>query len=346
MTTQVKAVAVGAVVLLLALVAFFLLGGREDGVPGLASVLEPATCPLTGEEPRTDAVLDRPAVAIKVENASVAYPLSGLESADIVYEETVEGGITRFMAIYHCGDTDKAGPVRSARLVDAAIMTPTTRILAFSGANQPVLKALEKADIVMVQEGEAGPAMQRIPREGITSEHTLYADAGKIRRVVGDRFSDPPPGDVYDFGELQEDGARRARRVTINFSGATEITYEWSDGAWLRSQGGEPFVAESGQQIAVDNVLIEEHEVNFSESIVDAAGNPSVEIADVTGSGRAVLFRDGRAIRGRWIRDSVTDAVRFETRSEDSMVLHPGSTWVHLVPGGKGEVEGSFSFAR
>jgi hypothetical protein len=346
MTTQVKAVAVGAVVLLLALVAFFLLGGREDGVPGLASVLEPATCPLTGQEPRDESALDRPAVAIKVENAAVAYPLSGLENADIVYEEAVEGGITRFMAIYHCGGTSKAGPVRSARLVDAAIMTPTTRILAFSGANQPVLQALKKADIVMVQEGEAGPAMQRIPREGITSEHTLYADAGKLRRVAADRFSDAPPGDSYDFGDLPEDGARRARRVTINFSGATEISYVWSDGAWLRSQAGEPFMAESGEQISVDNVLIEEHEVNFSESIVDAAGNPSVEIDDVTGSGRAVLFRDGRAVRGRWIRESVEDAVRFETRSGDTMALDPGTTWIHLVPSDKGEVKGSFSFER
>jgi hypothetical protein len=84
----------------------------------------------------------------------------------------------------------------------------------------------------------------------------------------------------------------------------------------------------------------------FSKSIVDAAGNPSIEIADPTGSGRAVLFRDGRAIRGRWIRDSVEDAVRFETASGDPMVLKPGTTWVELVPSGKGDVKGSFSHEK
>ena len=134
--------------------------------------------------------------------------------------------------------------------------------------------------------------------------------------------------------------------MTIVFSGATTIGYEWRGGRWLRTQAGEPFMTESGKQIAVDNVLIEQHRVDFSETIRDSAGNPSVEIADVTGSGKAVLFRDGRMVRGRWVRDNVDDAVRFETRGGDAMVLRPGTTWIELVPSAKGDVKGSFSVAR
>jgi hypothetical protein len=345
MTAQWRLAVIGGGVLALALAAFFLLGSRDSGLPGLGRVLRAETCPLTGEEPRNEELLDRPAVAVKIENAAVAYPLSGLERADIVYEEAVEGGITRFMAVYHCGNTPKAGPVRSARLIDAAIMTPTTRLLAFSGANKPVLDALRRADIVMLQESDAGAAMSRIPRPGITSEHTLYANSAKLRKLGAKRFGDPPPGDSYSFGPL-EGRSKRARRVTINFSGSTEVTYEHRDGQWLRSQNGEPFVVESGKQIAVDNVLLEEHEVNFSKSIFDVAGNPSIEIADPTGSGRALLFRDGRVIRGRWVRESIEGAVRFETRAGEVMILKPGTTWVELVPSAKGDVKGSFSYER
>jgi Protein of unknown function (DUF3048) N-terminal domain/Protein of unknown function (DUF3048) C-terminal domain len=344
MPTQMRAAAIAGGVFVVAVVVFFLLGGGEE-VPGLGAVLEPKTCPLTGEEPRSDKALDRAAVAIKVENAAVAYPLSGLEDADIVFEEAVEGGITRFLAVYHCNDTSKAGPVRSARLVDPAIMTPLTRVLAFSGANNPVMQALKKADVVAIQESEAGSAMQRIARAGISSEHTLYADSAKVRKVAAKRFSDPPEEGSYSFGDVPQ-GAKRATSVSISFSGATTIDYEWRDGRWLRSQNGAPFEAESGGQIAVDNVLIEEHEVNFSDTIVDVAGNPSVEIADVTGSGRAALFRNGRVIKGRWVRESVDDPVRFETRSGDDMVLQFGTTWVHLVPNGKGDVKGSFSYEK
>ncbi|MFN2491106.1 MAG: DUF3048 domain-containing protein [Actinomycetota bacterium] len=345
MSTQWRAAAIAGGVAVVAVLAYLLLSGRGADVPVLGAVLEPKTCPLTGVEPKNESILERPAVAVKVENAAVAYPLSGLEKADIVYEEAVEGGITRFMAIYHCTDSRKAGPVRSARLVDPSIMTPTTRILAFSGANQPVLDALKKAEIVMITESEAGGAMQRVAREGITSEHTLYADATKVRKAGSKKFDDAPPGESYNFGAL-EGKAKKASTMTINFSGATTITYEWSEGAWHRSQSGAPFVAESGKQIAVDNVLIEEHEVDFSKTIVDVAGNPSIEIADRTGSGRAVLFRDGRAIAGRWERDSIEDAVRFETRSGDEMMLHPGNTWVELVPSDKGDVKGSFSYEK
>jgi hypothetical protein len=329
----------------LAVGAFIVLSGEADEVPGLGRVLAPKTCPLTGEEPRNDAALERPAVAVKVENASIAYPLSGLEDADVVYEELVEGGITRFMAIYHCSDSSKVGPVRSARLVDAAIMTPTTKILAYSGSNKPVDKALDEAGVVKVTETAAGGAMKRIARAGLTSEHTLYADTDGVRKVGAKKFSDPPSGDQYEAGELAG-ASKKATSVEINFSGATSVTYRFAKGRWLRSQNGSSFEDDSGNQIAVDNVLVEEHRVNLSESIVDAAGNPSVEIADETGSGRAVLFRDGRAIRGRWTRESVDGGVSFETKSGDRMVFAPGSIWIHLVPSDKGEVKGSFSFGR
>jgi hypothetical protein len=346
MSTQWKAAGVVGGVLALALIAFFLLGSDDArDIPGLGAVLEPTTCPLTGEKPPNDAATDRPAVAVKIENAAVAYPLSGVEKADVVFEEAVEGGITRFMAVYHCTDAPKAGPVRSARLIDPAIMTPITRILAFSGANKPVLDALEKADVVMIQESAAGSAMQRVAREGITSEHTLYANSARIRRIGAKKFDDAPGDDPFLFGDVPEQ-AKRARTVTIEFSGATTVSYRWKGGRWARSQNGQPFVAESGRQVTVDNVLIEEHEVNLSKTIVDVAGNPSIEIADVTGSGRAVLFRDGVVIRGRWVRDSVEEPVRFETRTGEEMVLHPGTTWVELVPSGKGEVKGSFSYER
>jgi DUF3048 family protein len=329
----------------LAVGAFIVLSGDAGEIPGVGRVLAPTTCPLTGVEPRNDALLERPAVAVKVENASIAYPLSGLEDADVVYEELVEGGITRFMAIYHCSDSSKVGPVRSARLVDAAIMTPTTKILAFSGANAPVMKALEQADVVQVTETAAGGAMKRIPRAGLTSEHTLYADTEGVRKIGAKKFSDPPPGDQYEAGDLAG-ASKKATSVEINFSGATSVTYRFVKGRWLRSQNGSSFEDDSGKQIAVDNVLVEEHKVNLSESIVDAAGNPSVEIADETGSGRAVLFRDGRAISGRWTRESVDGGVSFETKSGDRMVFAPGSIWIHLVPSDKGEVKGSFSFGK
>jgi Protein of unknown function (DUF3048) N-terminal domain/Protein of unknown function (DUF3048) C-terminal domain len=335
---------IGAGVIAVALGAFFLLGSRSAGdIPIIGAALGPETCPLSGEVPDKESVLDRPAVAVKIENASVAYPLSGLEDAELVYEELIEGGVTRFMAIYHCNDTDKAGPVRSARIVDPAIMSPITKILGYSGQNAPVLDALRKAGIVRLEESEAPGGLRRVAREGVTSEHTLYADTVELRSVGAKRYDKPPSGDLFDFGKL-EGTSKKAATVTLNFTQAGEVTYRWSDGAYARFERGEPFVSESGDQISVDNVLIEEHEVNFSDNIVDVAGNPSTEIGDVTGSGRAVLFRDGRAVTGKWARKSEEDPVVFTSKSGAAMVFKKGSIWIELLPSSSGEVKGSFSY--
>ncbi len=341
-----RRIGLGGSLVVLAGAIFFLLGNRPGDIPVLGAVLdpEPATCPLSGLEPKRESVLDRPAVAVKIENSAVAYPLSGLERAEIVYEELVEGGVTRFMAMYHCTDATKAGPVRSARMVDPAIMTPLTRILGYSGENDHVQRALEDAGIVRLDEDNGGAGLVRIERPGISFEHTLYANTPLLRRLGRKAYSDAPPDDVFEFGEL-EGSTRKAGEVVINFSSAGTLRYVWSDDGWLRFEGEAPFADESGAQIKVTNVVVEEHDVDLS-SITDVAGNPSIEIADVVGEGRAVLFRDGRALKGRWIREEVEDPTRFVTKSGETMIFAPGSIWIHLVPSGRGEVKGSFSFAK
>lgn len=347
MTTRGKAVGGIGAILLLAVGAFFLMGNKAD-IPLVGDILEaePKTCPLSGVEPRREAMLGRSAVAIKVENAPVAYPLAGLEDAEVVFEELVEGGVTRFLALYHCSDSDKVGPVRSARIVDPSIMTPTTRILAFSGANTHVLDALDAAEIVQLDEDNSRGALSRVPRTGISFEHTLYGDISELRKVARESFDDSPPGESYPFGDMDTEGSRRAAAVVIDFSGVTNVRYEWDGDRWLRYQGGQAFMAESGEQIAVDNVLIEEHEVNLSSTITDVAGNPSVEIGDVIGEGKAILLRDGRRINGRWVRETIEGAVEFRTKTGEDLVFAPGSIWVHLVPSKTGDLKGSFSFER
>jgi Protein of unknown function (DUF3048) N-terminal domain/Protein of unknown function (DUF3048) C-terminal domain len=305
---------------------------------------EPPVCPLSGRRPG-DVSIDRPAAAVKVENNPVAYPLSGLDKAEMVYEELVEGGLTRFMALFHCTDSARVGPVRSARIVDPAIMSPITRILADAGGNAIVRRALRKARIVSVDEQAAGGAMRRIDRGSVSFEHTLYGDTAKLRKVGRKRYDKAPPAGLFRFGKLSAKG-RKVRSVTVHFSGAVTVTYRWSKQGWRRFEDGEPFVVASGDQITVDNVVIEQHKVDLSKHIVDVAGNPSIEIADVTGSGPAVLLRDGRAISGRWKRRSKEGRVVFKDKRGKELVLHPGVTWVELLPGAGGEVKGSFSFKK
>jgi hypothetical protein len=82
-------------------------------------------CPINGQlytkEEKAIWATRRPLV-VMIENHSDARPQSGLQTADIVYEAMAEGGITRFMGVFYCGQIAGSqankydvGPVRSAR---------------------------------------------------------------------------------------------------------------------------------------------------------------------------------------------------------------------------------------
>jgi hypothetical protein len=297
-------------------------------------------CPLTGRALPKGVSAGRPAVALKVENPPEARPQSGLEHADVVFEEIVEGGITRFMAIYHCKDSKKVGPIRSARFDDAKIALPFTRILGFSGGNSIVERELRERKMIAIQELFAPQVLYRVP-PGVLDLHNVFADTKKLRNFPK-RHPPGPRRDIFEFGKLQGNPAK-ARSVELHFRSTNTIEYRYKKGKWRRFEAGRPFTTTGGGQIAVPNVLIQEVEVNNSRTIVDSAGNPSPDIK-LVGKGRAVLFRDGRAIRGTWRIRKEAEPTRFTTKAGDPMVFKPGPVWIALVPSRKGNVKGSFSY--
>lgn len=298
---------------------------------------EPSVCPITGRVPPPGVDLDRPAVAVKIENSREARPQSGLENADVVFEEIVEGGITRFLAVYHCGDSDRAGPVRSARYDDPKIAKPFTRILGFSGSNRIVQRELRRRRMIALTELDTSDAFFRVP-PGNRDIHSLFVDVSKLRAAVRRRKLGPPRT-VFAFGPVPR-GASAARSATIHFNASNEIRYRFRGGLWRRWEGGEPFRTKRGRQIAVPNVVIQQVDVSNSRTIVDPAGNPSPDIA-LVGRGKAWLLRNGKAIEGRWKIARRGAPTIFTTRRGARFAFARGPIWVELVPSRKGDVRGS-----
>jgi len=305
----------------------------------------PPICPLTGEDPPKGIDPARPAVALKIENSPDSRPQTGLDQADIVYEEIVEGGVTRFMAIYHCHDAAEGGPVRSARFDDPKIAKPFTRILAFSGANDIVIEELRKQKLIALDENNASGPLFRVP-PGSTDVHSVFGNTGQLRKLgmkEGKTDPDPPEGSFFEFGDIPDGGAK-VKSVALNFNPSNEITWQWKGDKWVRFEAGVPFDSSNGDQIGTPNLLIQEVEVNNSTSITDVAGNPSPDI-NLNGKGRAFLLRDGRLVRGTWKADK-NGVPSFETNGGDPFTFEVGSTWIELLPSKKGNVTGSIKFSK
>ena len=295
-------------------------------------------CPLTGRAPLPGVDLARPAVAVKIENSPQARPQHGLDKADVVFEELVEGGITRFMAIYHCGSSSDAGPVRSARFDDPKLALPFTRVLAYSGSNGLVNRQLEKRKMVTLNELNQASAFFRVP-PGTILVHNLFVRTEKLRDDPRVRRVKAPAEDLFEFGDVQ-DGGQRARRIRINFNASITIEYRYKNGEYERFEGG-PFMTNTGKQISVPNVLIQEVKISNSRRLVDIAGNPS-PVLDLTGKARALLFRDGKVIKGTWHRNK--GRFNYRTKKGEDFVFARGPIWIELVPSPKGQVKGSFSY--
>ncbi|HJV04245.1 MAG TPA: DUF3048 domain-containing protein [Actinomycetota bacterium] len=307
---------------------------KEEGepiIPGVPILDHPTLCPLTGEEASSDAAAERPALAIKVENIDEARPQAGLLQADVIWEEEAEGGITRFIAVYQCQDARRVGPVRSARPVDPPILRQLGRpLFGYAGGVASVEQQIAAAGVIDLNYIDAADAYTRDPNR--SAPHDLYTSTRALRRAAGGRGQASEGLFTYEEDAPERRGTRPGREIVADWSIATDVVwrYRGSDGLYRRFHGEEAHTLEDGSQVAVSNVVVMLVE-RLETRIVDPAGNP-VPNFDVVGRGDAIVFRDGRAIRGRWERPDEEDLTRFVSRDGEDIPLKPGITWIMLYP--------------
>lgn len=298
-----------------------------------------AIAPLTGEGVDDLAVEDRPALAVKIENTKAARPQAGLEAADIVYEELVEGGITRFFAVFQSELPSIVGPIRSGRPIDAAILPPYDGILAYSGARDEVTAALHATGATLLVEGRQG--FFREPSR--KSPHNLFGNAEELVQTglaVGDpgpatgwlTFTEDPPAGARDCSGPAVGCDGEAYTVVMSPVAESGWLYDETAGVYLRSQNGIPQPTLSGEPVGAANVVILGTQV-VDGGCCDSSGARYTDTV-LTGEGRAIVLRDGRWYEGTWRKPSADDHIELVTGDGRPMSLKPGKTWIHLAPAG------------
>ncbi len=282
---------------------------------------EPVLAPLTGLEVDADEDLDRPVFAVKIDNNPKALPQDGLEQADVVFSELVEGGTTRFIALFHSTDPGEVGPVRSGREVDVDLMPAFQPVFGYSGAAAEVVGQLQRSGMLLVTEGD--PGWSRRKRPGVAYEHTLYTDVA----TQWERGSDLPAATqpwALDAAPLTD--GTEVDGMSLTYSRETTVSWQWDGEHFVRTQYGAPHVTSSGDQIAAANVVVPRVAVRPGPR-----GGGTVAI-QVVGEGEAVVFRDGRSYEARWRKASAESHFEWLTPEGDPLPLAPGRTWVELVP--------------
>jgi hypothetical protein len=326
----------GVCLLLLALVtAACSSGGKSASLSGSGhggATTVPKFFPLTGmpvNDPSGAANANRPALTVKIENSPASRPQAGLDRADVVFEAVVEGGQTRFLAVFQSTDADSAGPVRSVRPSDPAILTPFGGIVAYSGGIQRFVDAMKATGLKNFDEDTAGSAFRR--RADRVAPHNLYTSTQALYGKVSDGSPPPAFAQFLTPGEaFAPAGAVPVTHVTLGVGSSTTADYEWDPGSgtWMRSTDGRPHTVESGAQIAPTTVIVQ-YVTYETTGEVDTTGAPVSE-GKVVGSGDAVIFADGMMVRAKWAKPDAGAMTTWTDLSGAPIALPPGRTWVEL----------------
>lgn len=301
--------------------------------------------PTTANAPLTGLPMDigrarRPVLVVKIDNAPMARPQIGLNQADVVFEEGVEGGITRFAALFHSEGSKPVGPVRSARTTDIHLISALRHpLFAYSGANATFQRHVDQAPLVDVGfDAHAGRYHRDSARP---SPYNLFSETEKLFDLAPDGAVPPPALFAYRSPGAPPSGAE-ARAVTRarawwQASKYTEALWDWDPTArgWRRTQNGEAHVDAAGKQVTPANVVLQF--VTYHDTgQVDSTGT-AVPEADVVGEGDAWVLTGGMLIPCRWSKASDTDITHYTDASGAPVRLTPGKTWVELVPPGQAE---------
>ena len=284
-------------------------------------VKPPLFSPFTGERVRSL----KPVLAVKIDNIVDARPQTGLQSADLMYVIPVEGGLTRFMAVFSSHLPPAVGPVRSAREDDLAVLLQFGRpAFAWSGATPHLVPFIERARVADLYANLVGGYYRVSFR---VAPHNLYASPRVLLSQA--RHASKARDIGFRFGQLPA-GGKAVRSYSVSYPAAS-YTFRWSGkaGRWLLWMDGAPAMATEGGQLGGATVIIQYTVVRTSR-FIEYGGRPPY--AQSLGSGDAIVLRNGRADHVRWHRGSADGGTTFTLASGKRMTFSRGQVWVVLAP--------------
>jgi len=283
--------------------------------------------PLTGLP--TDSVSTRPALAVKIDNAAAARGQWGLDRADIVFEQLVDGGGTRFLAVFHSRGASRVGPIRSARETDLQVLPMFgSSVLTYSGSNRTVRDAVRDnalIDAVYLINAFDSAFFRTSTRQ---APHNLLSTTSRLWDFASPQLGPPRSVFAYRPDVVAPTANADAELFVVDF-GIVTVGWQWNGESYVRHRGNVVHRDAASDPVTATNVVVLETVYITSP----ATGSP---VASVVGSGTGYVLLDGKQRAIMWSRASLTEPFRLV--AEDSgyeVLLAPGSTWVELVPRGR-----------
>jgi hypothetical protein len=308
---------------------------NENIIPEKADIPNPINGVLNTEK-EADKWKKRIPLAVMVENHSLARPHSSISTAEVVYEAPVEGGVTRFVAIFLANSSSRdLGPVRSARKYYLDWAREYKSVYAHWGGNQGVRAAARtvfgERDFDQFHIG-APTFFRRAPY----GEHSAYTTTAGLWKTASSRgVNKPSKINSWVFKEDSPVAKPNAKNITVGFEGRSDMIVVWKydkkTNTYKRYIGGTAHKDKAyKKQIAAKTVIVQ-YVKNLGNVIVTGVFNRNFQ---TTGTNKLQIFRDGTVIKGKWVKKNKTARTRFFDKKNKEIPLNRGQIWIEIVPVG------------
>ena len=275
--------------------------------------------------------VDGPVLAVKIDDTRLARPQIGVEDADLVYIEQVEGGLTRLAAIFSSVIPENIGPVRSARISDIDILSQYGKVIfAYSGAQRAMLTVIANSNLwdygaqrsspTIYTRDDARPGPYDMVLRGDLLMEKVKNDQREVAvsKSAGWSFGEAPIGGVAIDSVLVQWPASKY-----------EATWSKTEKRWLLSNGGVPNLSASGKQQGATTFVIQN--VEISDSIYRSADGGYTPLSETVGTGSGYILRDGRSFKASWSRPTAEAGTTWTLADGSEINFAPGSIWVALT---------------
>ena len=271
-------------------------------------------------------------LVVKIDDTNAAHPQIGIEDADLVYVEQVEGGLTRLAAIYTSKLPPLIGPIRSARISDIELLAQFGRVgFAYSGAQSKMRPVIAEANLEILSAERNPPSIYgKDPNRVGPVDMILKPDLLLERANANPKIRiETATASVFAFGDAPK-GETNTAIAKIKWPSAKyELRWDSANEKWLIYFNEKPNMAANGEHLYADTAIIQI--VSITPSIYGDKFGEITPFSKTTGSGKAVMLRDGFSYQISWQRNLETDVTTW--KSEDGGVANfkPGRTWIFLT---------------
>jgi len=271
-------------------------------------------------------------LVVKIDDTNAAHPQIGVESADVVYVEQVEGGLTRLAAIYTSKLPPLIGPIRSARISDIELLAQFGRVgFAYSGAQSKMRPVIAAANLENLSAERNPPSIYgKDPDRPGPVDMILKPDLLLERANANPKIRiETATASVFPFGDAPKGETNTAVAKVKWPSAKYELRWDSTSEKWLIYFNEKPNMAANGEHLYADTAIIQI--VSITPSIYGDKFGEITPFSKTTGSGKAVMLRDGFSYQISWQRNLETDVTTW--MSEDGGVANfkPGRTWIFLT---------------